>query len=52
LELRYFQDLKNPEIADILGITTHNAAIRISRAIVELRKIVHIKGGSEHDKSR
>jgi RNA polymerase sigma factor (sigma-70 family) len=40
LELRYFHGLKNPEIAEILGIKTHNVAMRISRAIAELRKII------------
>jgi RNA polymerase sigma-70 factor (ECF subfamily) len=40
LELRYFHDLTNPEIAEVIGITANNAAVRIHRAITELRKIL------------
>jgi RNA polymerase sigma-70 factor (ECF subfamily) len=50
LELRYYQELENPAIAAILGVTTHNVAVRISRAIVELRKIV--VGGECNDQNR
>ena len=40
LELKYFHDMGNSEIAGSLGITPHNAAVRISRATALLARIV------------
>jgi RNA polymerase sigma-70 factor (ECF subfamily) len=45
LELKYFHDMSNPEIAATLEITPHNVAVRISRAIAFLAKT--IKEGAE-----
>lgn len=44
LELKYYHDMSNSEIADMLGIKPHNAAVRASRAIELLAKTVR---GSE-----
>jgi RNA polymerase sigma-70 factor (ECF subfamily) len=40
LELRYFQDLSYREIADLLGITTTNAGVRLARALGRLKRMV------------
>ena len=40
LELKYFHEMSNSEIAVTLGIKPHNAAVRISRAIAMLTEIL------------
>ena len=37
--LRFVEDLSPPEIAEILGISTNAASVRINRGLSELRKI-------------
>jgi len=50
LELRYFHDISNPEIAKYLGITVNNVAVRISRATSLFAEIV--KNGGYYDDSK
>lgn len=40
IELRYYQDLSYREIADVLGITSTNAGIRLSRALGQLKRVL------------
>jgi RNA polymerase sigma factor for flagellar operon FliA len=40
LELRYYQNMSNREIAKVLGLTPHAVVMRLSRALDELRKIM------------
>jgi RNA polymerase sigma-70 factor (ECF subfamily) len=44
IQLRYFHGLNNSEIATVLGITPHNATVRISRALTLLCEIVKKEG--------
>lgn len=40
LELKYYQELSNSEIAEILGISKKHVEVRLNRAKGALRKIV------------
>ena len=40
IELRYYRDLSYREIADVLGITSTNAGIRLSRALGQLKRVL------------
>lgn len=43
IELRFFEDLKFAEIAEVLGITENNAKVKLYRILEKLRKKMNLK---------
>lgn len=43
IELRFFEDLKFAEIAEVLGITENNTKVKLYRVLDKLRKKMNLK---------